>query len=61
MKMHADQLLQIFSMGKRLRVTAIFHSDAEANAYMEKHPDEGVLASFDPYVFLANMHDKGER
>ncbi len=60
MKMKPDQILQIFSMGKRLRVTAIFHSDAEANAYMEKHQDEGVIAAFDPYVFLANVYDKGD-
>lgn len=60
MKMKPEQILHIYSMGKRLRVTAIFHSDAEANAHMERHPDEGVIAAFDPYVFLANIHDRGE-
>ena len=53
------QNLYVRSMGKLLRVTAIFTSDDDANAYMAKK-DEGVVACFGPYILLANMYDKGE-
>lgn len=59
MKLKDDQILHIYSMGKKIRVTAIFHDDDEANKYMENHSDEGVIACFDPYVFIANVYDKG--
>lgn len=49
------------SMGKALRITALFKSDAEANAYMERNKDEGVIAEIDGVIFLANLHDKGEK
>ena len=58
--MAADESLHIYSMGKRLRVTAIFSDYAEANTYMDKHDDQAVIASFGPFVLLANMYDKGE-
>lgn len=45
-------------MGKALRVTAIFTSDDEANKYMEVH-DDGVVAEFGQFIFLAALHDKG--
>ena len=61
MKLNKDQFLYIWSMGKRLRVTAVFHDDDAANTYMAKHRNESVIAAFDPYVFLANHHDKGEK
>lgn len=59
-KMKPDDVLYIHSMGKRLRITAIFHSDADAIAYLKRHSDEGVIAAFDPYVFIANIYDHGE-
>ena len=59
MRLKEDQKLYLYSMGKRLRITAIFHSDDEANAYMEKNGDEAVIAVADPYVFIANKYDKG--
>jgi hypothetical protein len=60
MKLNPDQKLFIYSMGKRLRITAIFHGDDDANAYLERHSDEAVIACADPYVFIANKYDKGE-
>lgn len=59
MKLSADQHFYIYSMGKRLRVTAIFHSVDAANAYMERNPDDAVVAEFAPYIFLANQYDSG--
>jgi len=59
MKLKNDQFLFIYSMGKRLRVTAIFHSDNDANAYLEKNRDEGVIASYGPYVLVASLYDRG--
>jgi hypothetical protein len=59
-KLKEDQKLFIYSMGKKIRVTAIFHDDAEANKYMERHKDEGVIACFTPYVFIANVYDLGQ-
>jgi hypothetical protein len=46
-------------MGKRLRVTAIFHDVADTNTYLSQHSDEGVIAEFPPYVFVANLYDRG--
>lgn len=59
MKMVAEEVLYIRSMGKALRVTAMFLSDDEANAYMAKNKDEGVVAVFEGRVYLANLYDKG--
>lgn len=56
---HPTESLYLRSMGKLLRITAIFESDAEANAYMEKHRDEGLIAEFGKYRFIANLYDPG--
>ena len=58
MRLSETQVLHIRSMGKLIRVTAIFHSDDEANKYLESHKDEGVIATFAPYVFIANLYDR---
>lgn len=59
-KLRNDERLYIHSMGKRLRVTAWFASDDEANNYMSRHKDEGVIAvTKDGLVLLADVHDKG--
>lgn len=47
------------SMGKALRVTAWFATDAEANSFMERNPDAAVVAVIGGLVLLANKHDKG--
>ena len=57
--MRKDEFLYIFSMGKKLRITAIFSNDADANSHMEKNQDDAVIACFEPFVFLANRHDRG--
>ncbi len=49
------------SMGKLLEITAIFDSDDDANEYMAKHSDQGVISCSGSLVMLANLHDKGER
>lgn len=59
MKLSGEHILYLRSMGKLFRVTAIFTSDAEANAYMEKHREEGLIAEFKPYLYIANLHDQG--
>ncbi len=53
--------MQIYvrSMGKLLAVTAIFISDEDANAYCERHNDEGVVAQGGGLVFTANLYDRG--
>lgn len=57
---HPEQMLYLRSMGKVLLITAIFTDENDVNAYMEKHKgEEGVIAQFGPYIFLANMRDKG--
>lgn len=54
----ADEYLYIYSMGKRLRITAIFTDEDRANEYMAKK-DEGVVACFGSFIFMANLNDKG--
>ena len=51
----------IRSMGKLLQVTAIFTSDDDANAYMERNDSAAVVANCGPFVFIANKWDKGEQ
>jgi hypothetical protein len=61
-KAKPDEKLYIYTMGKRLRVTAIFSDDDSANAHMAKSSnDDAVVATFGPFVFLANKYDHGER
>ncbi len=57
MKLGNFQELKIHSMGKIIAVTAIFHSDDDANRYLVLHRDEGVIAEFKPYIFIANLYD----
>lgn len=60
MKLKPDQKLYIYSMGKRFRVTAIFHDDDSANRFMERNRDSAVIAAIDPYIFIADKHDNGQ-
>ena len=59
MKFKPEQMLYVRSMGKLLRITAIFSDVAEANKYMENHRDEGLVAEFAPFLLIANLYDPG--
>jgi len=54
-----SEKLYFCSMGKKLRITAIFTNDEEANRHMLKNQDQATIACFGPFVFLANKYDKG--
>ena len=54
----SDQLL-MRSMGKTLRILAIFDNDDEANDYMSRHDNMACIACFGPFVLLADKYDKG--
>jgi hypothetical protein len=56
MKLKEHEKLWLCSMGKRFQVTAIFHDDESANAYLARHKDEGVIAVVEPYVFIAHLY-----
>lgn len=56
--MKEDDKMYIFSMGKKLRLTAIFDNEKECNDYCAKCND-GVIASFGNFVFCADCNDKG--
>jgi hypothetical protein len=51
--------LYVRSMGKLLRVVAMFDNDDDANKYMENHDETAVVACFGSFVLLANKYDKG--
>lgn len=53
------QWLYVRSMGKALRVTAIFQTDIEANAYMATHAEAACVAVFGPLILLADKYDPG--
>lgn len=53
----AYELVYVFSMGKRFRVRAITTSDAEANLYMERHPETALIACFGPFYIIANQYE----
>jgi hypothetical protein len=57
MRLEVNQLLYVGSLGKAVRVTAIFTSVQDSNGYLAAHSDEGVVAEFGPYVFIANNQD----
>lgn len=60
MKLKDDtEFLYVRSMGKLLRVTAVFTSDQEANSFMAKNNSQGIVACFGPYILLANVYDTG--
>ena len=59
MKLTPEQVIYVRSMGKALRVTAIFDNESDANSYMERHRDQGVIAEFKPLIFIANLYDRG--
>lgn len=46
-------------IGPFIRVTAIATSHDAANAYMEQHPGEGLLAHHEPLCFIAKCSDLG--
>lgn len=58
---HLD--LYIRSMGKLLKVEYWFEENldgvAEANDFMEKHPELAVVAEQDGMILLANKYDRG--
>ena len=58
-KLGRTERLRFASMGKLFDITAIFTTDEEANAYMHKNPDEGVIAVVQGVVFIANVRDAG--
>ena len=59
MKLHNEQTLYVRSMGKALRVTAIFTDDEKANKYMAEHDEAACVAVFGDYILLADKWDKG--
>jgi hypothetical protein len=54
-----SQEIYIYSMGKKLKITAIFDNEAEANANMAK-TDNAVVGEFGKFIFLANKYDTGQ-
>jgi len=58
-KLKEHQAIYVRSMGKALRVTALFTSDSEANQFMKKNPDHGVIAEYSGIIFVANIYDNG--
>ena len=59
MKMNKDQQVYIYSMGKKLKITAIFHDDKACNNWLERNPNHGVIACAEPYIFVAHLYDHG--
>lgn len=52
--------LYVRSMGKVLRVTAVFSTVDECNEHCRKHPEQGVVAEMpEGPILLANIYDKG--
>lgn len=60
-KLKSHEKLTIASMGKLFDVTAIFADDDAANAYLARHPDEGVIAAPLGFAMLANIRADGRR
>ena len=50
------ETLWIYSMGKRFQVRAITTTVDSANAFMDKHPETALIASYGPFHIIANMY-----
>jgi hypothetical protein len=61
LKLPAEAVLYIRSMGKALRVTHIATTTDEANDMMKRDPHAVVVAEFAPFIFLADRYDSGVR
>ena len=59
MKLKDCQVIYVRSMGKVLTITALFTNDVRCNKYLESHKDEGVIAVFDEFIFVADLNDQG--
>lgn len=57
-RLRPEHVLYLRSMGKVLRVTAMFTDVAAANDHMTK-TDDAVVAEFDGVIYLANRYDGG--
>jgi len=55
-KLRKDEIIWIYSMGKRFALTGVFATDAEANAHCERHNDDGVIACAAGFVFVACIY-----
>jgi hypothetical protein len=45
--------------GRTYAVTKTFKTVGETNAYLEEHPDEGVLVE-DCLIYIVNLNDEGK-
>lgn len=52
------QQVFIYSMGKKLRLTAIADNDEDANKHMAR-TDDAVIACFGTLVLMASRYDNG--
>jgi microcompartment protein CcmK/EutM len=53
-----NELLLIYSMGKKLKITAMFDNDDECNKHLAQSNDS-VIACFGGFVLCADKSDKG--
>ena len=60
MRVPKEWHLVMRSMGKCLRITAVFTKDDEANAFMKQHSEETVIAASRDLILMANKYDLGE-
>lgn len=56
-KLKDGEHLQIYSMGKRFEVTAIFQHVIDANAYIAKNKSEAVIAEIHGFIYIASVFD----
>lgn len=54
-----EQPLYIHTMGRAFRVNAVFDKTDKANAYLESHPGQGVIAVYGFLIFIATNDDPG--
>ena len=55
-----EQHLYVHTMGRALRVSAIFGDAGSANAHMARHDEQALVACFGPFCLTADKHDKGD-
>jgi len=59
MFLEQDQPLFIHTFGRAIRITAVFLTADDTNHYLDSNPEQGILACYDPLIFVARNNDLG--
>ena len=51
--------IYINTLGRFVKVTAVFTDEEQANNYLKFHPNDGVIHEESGAIFMADINDEG--